>query len=66
MIDAYLSKKDPEIHSKILPLISTTIGGKKRKPKKVKVVKPKKVKVVKPKKVKVVKPKKVKVVKPKK
>ena len=61
MIDAYLSKKEPDIHSKILPLISTTIGGKKRKPKKViKAVKPKKVtKVVKPKKVtKVVKPKK--------
>ena len=52
MIDAYLSKKEPDIHSKILPLISTTIGGKKRKPKKViKAVKPKKVtKVVKPKK----------------
>ena len=70
MIDAYLSKKEPEIHSKILPLISTTIGGKKRKPKKVtKAVKPKKVtKVVKPKKItKSVKPKKItKAVKPKK
>ena len=62
MIDSYLSKKDPEIHTKILPLISTTIGGKKRKPKKVtKAVKPKKVtKAVKPNKVtKAVKPKKV-------
>ena len=43
MIDSYLSKKDPIIHSKILPLINTTIGGKKNKPKKVtKAVKPKK------------------------
>ena len=61
MIDSYLSKKDPIIHSKILPLINTTIGGKKSKPKKVtKAVKPKKVtKAVKPKKVtKAVKPKK--------
>jgi hypothetical protein len=67
MIDAYLSKKEPDIHSKILPLISTTIGGKKRKPKKVKVVKPKKItKAVKPKKVKAVEPKKVKAVEPKK
>ena len=61
MIDAYLSKKEPDIHSKILPLISTTIGGKKRKPKKItKAVKPKKItKAVKPKKItKAVKPKK--------
>ena len=55
MIDSYLSKKNPEIHTKILPLINTTTGGKKRKPKKtvkaVKAVKPKKItKAVKPKK----------------
>jgi hypothetical protein len=34
MIDAYLSKKKPEIHSKIVQVINLTGGGKKRKPKK--------------------------------
>ena len=34
MIDAYLSIKNPEIHSKIVHLISSTSGGKKRKPRK--------------------------------
>ena len=34
MIDAYLSIKNPEIHSKIVHLISSTSGGKKGKPRK--------------------------------
>lgn len=34
MIDAYLSIKNPEIHSKIVHLISSTSGGKKEKPRK--------------------------------
>jgi hypothetical protein len=43
MIDAYLSKKKPDIHSKIVQVINLTGGGKRRKPKKVtKAVKPKK------------------------
>jgi hypothetical protein len=45
MIGAYLSTKYPDIHSKIQPLINTTTGGKKMKPKKVTISakKPKKV-----------------------
>ena len=34
MIDAYLSKVNPEIHSKIVQIINLTGGGKRRKPKK--------------------------------
>jgi len=62
MIDAYLSKNDPDTYSKIEHLVNLTSGGKKRKPKKVtKPRKPKKVtKPRKPKKVtKPRKPKKV-------
>jgi hypothetical protein len=44
MIDAYLSKNDPDTYSKIEHLVNLTSGGKKRKPKKVtKPRKPKKV-----------------------
>jgi len=32
MIDAYLRKNDPEIHSKIEHLINSTTGGRKRRP----------------------------------
>ena len=56
MIDAYLSKKKPDIHSKIVQVINLTGGGKRIKPKKAKTNtrKPKKVKTNtrKPKKVK--------------
>jgi hypothetical protein len=42
MMDAYLSKKKPEIYSKISHLISSTSGGKKRKP----IKKPKKARMI--------------------
>ena len=48
MMDSYLIKKKPEIHSKIAHLISSTSGGKKRKPVK-KTKKPKSQKAKKPK-----------------
>ena len=51
MVDAYLNKTYPDVHTKIVDLISSTSGGKKitaKKPKKITAKKPKKITAKKP------------------